>query len=174
MNFELKSLDEQTAIIHAFQNFLNSIDFPLQIAMNSRRLDIRPYLKSLDDIIQNTTNELMKIQATEYTRFIKGLTELANIMSKEFYIVIPLYIVETVGTGKQKSSIFDAFKNVISPAEFTKTITDQELEGYKIQMDQRVQFVMGSVGGMGIETRLLNKDELMNLYYSFYNPGHLL
>src|SRR3989338_3336084 len=161
MNFELKSVDEQTAIVRAFQNFLNSIDFPLQITVNSRRLNIAPYIKSLDELSQKIDNELMKIQATEYTRFIKGLTELANIMSKEFYIVIPLYIVETVGTGKQKSSIFDAFKSVISPAEFTKTITDQELEGYKIQMDQRVQFVMGSVGGMGIETRLLNKDELM-------------
>ena len=172
MNFDLKSTDEQTAIIQAFQNFLNSVDFALQIAVSSRKLDIKPYLKSLDTLTQSISNELMKIQAVEYARFIKGLTELANIMSKKFYIVIPLYVVETIGKGNQKTGIFDAFKSIVSPSKFIKTLTDQELENYKVQLGQRIQFITGSISGLGIETRVLNKDELLNFYYSYYNPGH--
>ena len=174
MNFELKSTDEQTAIISAFQNFLNSIDFPLQIAINSRRLDIGPYMKSLTTLTQSISNELMKIQAVEYTRFIKGLTELANIMSKKFFIVIPLYVVATIGKGSQKTGLLDAFKSIVSPSKFVKTLTDQELENYKIQLGQRIQFISGSISGLGIETRVLNQEELTNLYYSYYNPGHHL
>lgn len=116
----------------------------------------------------------MKIQAVEYTRFIKGLTELANIMSKKFYIVIPLYVVETFGKEGQKTSIFDAFKSVVSPSKFVKTLTDQELENYKVQIEQRIQFITGSISSLGIETRVLNKDELLSFYYSYYNPGHHL
>ncbi|MBI2670266.1 MAG: hypothetical protein HYX20_03945 [Candidatus Yanofskybacteria bacterium] len=174
MNFELKSADEQMAIISAFQNFLNSIDFPLQIAVNSRKLEIGPYMKSLNELTQSISNELMKIQAIEYTRFIKGLTELANIMSKKFYIVVPLYIVETIGKGEQGTGILGAFRSVVSPSKFTKTLTDQEFENYKTQLSQKNQFVMDSISGLGIETRILGKEELMNLYYSYYNPGHQL
>ena len=174
MNFELKSTDEQTALINSFQNFLNSVDFPLQIAINSRKLDIGPYMKSLEELTKNIFNELMKIQAVEYTRFIKGLTELANIMSKNFYIVVPLYIVETIGTEEIKTGLFGVFKRVIAPAQAVKTLTDQEFESYKTQLGQKSQFVMDTISGLGIETRVLEKEELMNLYYSYYNPGHHL
>ncbi len=174
MNFDLKSTDEQTALIQAFQNFLNSIDFALQIAVSSRKLDIGPYLKSLDTLTQSISSELMKIQAAEYTRFIKGLTELANIMSKKFFIVIPLYLVETMGKGNQKTGMLDAFKSIVSPSKFVKALTDRELENYKVQLGQRIQFITGSISGLGIEARVLNKDELLNFYYSYYNPGHHL
>lgn len=174
MNFELKSSDEQTAIISAFQNFLNSVDFPLQIAVNSRKLDIGPYMKSLDKLTQSISNELMKIQAVEYTRFIKGLTELANIMAKKFYIVVPFYIVETIGKDGGGAGLFGAFKSVIAHSEAAKTLTDQEFENYKIQLAQKSRFIMDSISGLGIETRILGKEELMNLYYSYYNPGHHL
>jgi hypothetical protein len=175
MNFELKSADEQTAIIQAFQNFINSIDFPLQIGINSRKLDIGPYLKSLDALIANISNELMKIQAIEYTRFIKGLTELANIMSKKFYIVVPLHAVETMSqSGGTAKGLLGALKSMVSPSSFVKTLTDQELESYKIQLNQRVDFVMSGVSSLGLESKVLKKEELMNLYYSYYNPGHHL
>ncbi len=174
-NFELKSADEQTATIQAFQNFLNSIDFPIQISVSSRKLDIAPYIKSLDEITQNLKNELLKVQAVEYARFIKGLTELSNIMAKKFYIVVPLYLVETVGkeTG-QKAGIFDAFKSIVSPSSFTKSLSDQELENYKIQLSQKIEFITNGISGLGIESRVLNKDELIKTYYSYYNPGHSL
>lgn len=174
MNFELKSADEQTAIIQAFRNFLNSLDFPLQIAISSRKLDIGPYLKSLDELTKSIPSELLKIQAIEYNRFIKGLTELANIMSKKFYITVPLYITETIGAGNQKTGIFDVFRSVVGPSKFAKALTDEELKNYKVQLEQKIQFLMGGISGLGIESRILNRDELMNFYYSYYNPGHHL
>lgn len=175
MNFDLKSTDEQTAIVRAFQNFLNSIDFPLQISVSSRKLDIGPYIKSLDVLTTSISNELMKIQAVEYTRFIKGLTELANIMSKKFYVIVPLYIVETMArAGGVTKGFLGALKSIASPSKFVKSLTDTELENYKIQLNQRIQFLTGGISGLGLEGRVLNKEELMNLYYSYYNPGHHL
>jgi len=172
MNFELKSADEQTAIIQAFQNFINSIDFPLQINISSRKLDIQPYIKSLDTLSTEISNELMKIQAIEYSRFIKGLTELANIMSKKFYVVIPLYAIEAAtSTGGTAKGFLGVLKGAVNPGAATKNITDQELQNYKIQLDQRIDFIMNGIGGLGLDGRVLQKDELMNFYYSYYNPG---
>jgi len=178
VNFDLKSLDEQTAIIGAFQNFLNSIDFPLQIGISSRKLDIAPYIKSLDALTASVSNELMKIQAVEYTRFIKGLTELANIMSKKFYIVVPLHIIETIsasgGAGEAAKGFFGALKSMAGSTRTVKTLTDQEFQSRRVQLDQRVEFLLGGISGLGLEGRILNKDALMNMYYSYYNPGHNL
>lgn len=170
MNFELKSADEQTAIIFAFESFLNSLDFPLQIAVKSRKLDIRPYLQSLDNLTQNIQNELLKVQAVEYTRFVKGLTELANIMSKKFYVVVPFYAIEavTATTG----GIMDAFKSIFSPKQFVKSISDEELQNYKTQLDQRIGVISQGISGLGLETKVLSKDALINLFFEYYNPGH--
>jgi type IV secretory pathway VirB4 component len=172
MNFELKSADEQVAIIQGFQNFLNSIDFPLQILVNSRKLDIGPYLKSLEALNETLKNELLKIQAAEYTRFIKGLTELANIMAKKFYVVVPFYVIEAA--VPTKAGLFGAFKSVVTPSKFIKTLTDEELENYKTQLGQRIGVIVEGLSGLGIETKTLAGDQLMNLFYSYYNPGQHL
>jgi type IV secretory pathway VirB4 component len=171
MNFELKSADEQVAIIQRFQCFLNSIDFPLQILVNSRKLDIGSYVKSLEALNESLKNELLKIQAAEYTRFIKGLTELSNIMAKKFYIVVPFHAIEAPPT---KAGIFGAIKSMVSPSKFIKTLTDEELENYKIQLGQRIGVIAEGLGGLGIETKTLAGDGLMNLFYSYYNPGQHL
>jgi len=172
MNFELKSIEEQTAIIQSFQGFINSVDFPLQMLVSSRKLDIHPYLKSLDAVAEALKNELLKIQAVEYSRFIKGLTELANIMSKKFYISVPFYLIE--GTTATKAGVFSAFKSIFGSSKFAKTITNEELENYKIQLTQRIELVTTGLSGLGIETRILKREELLSLFYSYYNPGQIL
>lgn len=171
VNFELKSADEQTAIIQAFQNFINSIDFPLQITVASRKLDIGPYLKSVNELLEKQVNELLRIQAVEYSRFVQGLTELANIMSKKFYVVVPFYAVETPAT---KKSFTDTFKSLFAPSKFIKSLSDAELENYKIQINQRVDVIVSGISGLGLESRMLGKEELLSLFYSYYNPGHKL
>jgi len=168
MNFELKSTDEQIAIIQRFQNLLNSIDFSIQILVSSRKLDINPYLKSLEELTANLKNELLKIQAAEYTRFIKGLAELANIMAKKFYVVVSFYPMEVITPTKK--GFFEAFKSAVSPSKFIKTLSDEELENYKIQLNQRIEVIIEGLSGLGIETRILAGDELKNLFYSYYNP----
>src|SRR3989344_6531824 len=95
VNFELRSEDEQIGILQNFQSFLNSIDFPLQMIVNSRQLNMDEYLKAIDTVAESATNELLKIQATEYSKFVKELLELSNIMTKHFYVVLPFYVYET-------------------------------------------------------------------------------
>ena len=171
LNFELKSADEQTAIIQAFQNFVNALDFPLQILVNSRRLDIQPYLKSLDTVIASQTNELLKIQAVEYARFIKGLTELANIMSKKFYVVVPFYAVET---PTSKTGLFNTLKGLLAPGKFLQALSDEQLDAYKSQLNQRIDVVVEGIAGLGLEAKVLDRAALTNLFYQYYNPGHQL
>lgn len=171
MNFELKSTDEQTAIIQGFQNFINSVDFPVQIAVSSRKLDIKPYLEYIDEIIRNQTNELLKIQAIEYSRMLKGLTELSNIMSKKFYIIVPFFGIETPAI---KSGFADAFKGLFSPSKFARSITDEQLQAYKIQLNQRIELIKGGISSLGLEGKIVETDQLMKIFYSYYNPGHNL
>ncbi len=171
MNFELKSSDEQIAIIQAFQNFINSVDFPLQIAISSRKLDINPYLKSLAGLMDAQTNELLRIQLTEYTKFVQGLAELGNIIAKKFYVAVPFYAIETPPT---KAGFVDAIKGLLAPEKFARALTESELENYKIQLNQRIDVILEGISGLGLETRILGGDELTNLYYEYYNPGHTL
>lgn len=170
INFALKSTDEKTAILMQYQNFLNSLDFPIQIHLQSRRLDIAPYLLSLETYTKNQTNELLKLQTKEYIDFIKTFTESANIMSKNFFMVIPY---EPAAINNKES-----FINKI-PLPFTKKGSDKSLtnnidfEENKLQLDQRVAVVMDGLGRLGVKTVRLNTDELIELYFKIFNPGEV-
>lgn len=166
INFELRSGDEQIAILQGFQRFLNSADFPLQIVVNSRQLNIENYLKTVDQVAESAENELLKIQASEYSRFIKELSSLSNIMSKKFYVVIPFYIFEkpeVAGLGQSLKSIFNS---KVIPKELTK----EQFNTYKNQLLQRAELVYGGLVGLGLKIRALEDEELKQLYYNLYNP----
>ena len=167
INFELRSEGEQMAILQNFQRLLNSTDFPLQIVVNSRKLDIEDYVKLIDKSTESLTSELLKIQAAEYSKFIKELADLSNIMSKKFYIVVPFYVFET----PSKTGIMDSIKSIIKPSGVVKQIKPEQLETYRNQLMQRVELVFDGLVGLGLKTRLLEGPELMNLYYGLYNPG---
>ena len=166
INFELKSQDEQTAIIQAFQNFLNSADFPVQIAVHSKKLDIKPYLEYLNKLVETIDHELLKIQAIEYTRFVSGLTELRNIMSKKFYVVVPFYIIES---SNSKKGFVESLKTMIKPSEAVKKIDEKQFESYRAQMMQRVELILEGLLGMGMSARVLEQEELKNTFYDLYN-----
>ena len=166
INFELRSGDEQIAILQGFQRFLNSVDFPLQIVVGSRELNIDSYLKAIDGIIESAENELLKIQASEYSRFIKELSSLSNIMSKKFYVVIPFYVYET----PTKTGVIQSLKGVLSPKEISKELTDDQFNTYKNQLLQRAELVYGGLVGLGLKIRALEDEEIKKLYYELYNP----
>ena len=107
LNFALKSADEQEAIIYQFQNFLNSLDFSIQISIQSRELDIRPYLATLDKRYNEELNDLLKIQIKEYVGFVRNFTESQNIMSKTFFIVVPF--AATMLNTKKDSGVLAKF-----------------------------------------------------------------
>ena len=94
INFALKSEDEQNAVIFAFQNFLNSLDFEIQIFVSSRFLNIDDYLASLEEIENKQQNELLRIQTQEYRKFVKEFVESANIVSTDFFVVVPFSLYE--------------------------------------------------------------------------------
>ena len=168
VNFDLKSSDEQTAIIRGFQNFINSLDFPLQIVIQSRRLDIKGYLTKTETIVNQIDNELLRIQGVEYLRFIRGLTELANIMSKKFYLVVPFYLTETVDSSK---GLGERLKGTFGSAGAKlKEMSDQDFTVYKAQIQQRSDLLSAGLQQMGLSSRPLGKEELTKMFYSLYNP----
>lgn len=165
LNFALKSADEQDAIIFQYQNFLNSLDFPIQIVAHSRRLNIVPYLESLRERQKDEDNELLKIQINEYLEFVKTFVEMTNIMAKTFYVVVPFTpaIIERSGF----------FKNVFSTlgiGKKTVTLETNTFEEYKTQLWQRVDTVMGGLQRTGVRSTPLNTEELIELFYGLYNP----
>ncbi len=167
LNFELRSEGEQIAILQNFQRFVNSIDFPLQIVISSRKLNIDAYLKLIDESANALTNELLKIQATEYSKFVGELSDLSNIMSKKFYIVVPFYVFE----APSKSGVIQSLKSIFKPSTIVKELTPEQLETYKSQLLQRTELIFDGLIGMGLKAKTLERDDLMSIFYGLYNPG---
>jgi len=163
INFALKSIDEQDAIIYHFQSFLNSIDFSVQIVINSRQLNLDNYLRALKDQEKKQSNELLRMQTSSYIEYIQGLIKMANIVSKTFYIVIPFAPSESKGGG-----LMSKVSAITNPA---KLMSGREsFEKYKDQLLQRVDHVIENLSGAGLRMTMLNTQELIELYYNLYNP----
>lgn len=160
VNFALKSLDEQKAILHQFQNFLNTLDFSLQIYMQSRRLNIEPYLALLSQLEDKQDNDLMRIQLTEYMAFIRSFTNDVDVMSKNFFVAVS-YTPSKVSIGK---GIFGRNKNSASP-------TETKFEEQRSQLEQRLSLVVDGLARVGVRTIALGNDELVELFYHIYNPS---
>lgn len=163
VNFALKSLDEQRAILQQFQSFLNTLDFSLQIYVQSRKLNIEPYLGILSGLEGKQDNDLMKIQLQEYMEFIRSFTTDVDVMSKSFFVVIP-YSPTKLNLSKGVSSFF-------SGASSASLSDDQQFEEHRLQLEQRVAMVVQGLAGVGVRTMKLQKDDLVELYYHLYNPG---
>ena len=173
LNLSLKSSEEQTAIINEFQNFVNGLDFPTQICMQSRRLDIRPYLLTLENRLKEQTEPLLKTQTKEYINFIKSFTDEVNIMTKTFFIVVP-YSPTVI---KSSNKIMDSMLGGGSPkkeVENTKKAMDlASFEEKRTQLDQRVGVIIGGLGRVGIRTSQLKTEEVIELFYKTFNPGDI-
>ena len=166
LNFALKSEDERNSIIYQFQNFLNSLDFPIQIFIQSRKLDIRPYIALLEERYKDQMNDLMKIQIREYIAFIKNFTENSNIMTKSFFVVIP-YDPPIVGAKLQiVGSLLGSRKNSNPSKE-----KSESFEENRMQLEQRVSVVEQGLVRTGIRTIGLGTEEVVELFYKIFNPG---
>jgi len=165
LNFALKSSDEQQSIIFQFQNFLNSLDFSAQIFIQSRRLDIRPYIALLENRLREQVGDLIKIQTREYIEFIKNFTENSNIMTKTFFIVVP-YSPSAVTKG----SITDAFGKKKTATENAEKKLEL-FEEHRSQLEQRVSVVTQGMARCGIRTVELGTEEIVELFYKMFNPG---
>lgn len=165
INFDLKSTDEQNAIIGQYQNFLNSVDFPLQLLITSRQLNIQPYLKLVEDQEARQVNDLLRAQTMEYRQFIENLTSVTNIMTKRFYMIVPYFPVES-----HKRGMFQMLTAMLSP----QTVIVHKLElfnTYKNQLFQRVDHVTEGLRGTGVKIVPLGTEEVIELLYNAYNPN---
>ena len=153
INLSLKGEDEQMGIITGFQSFLNSLDFNIQIFLQSKKLDIRNYIELLKDREKDIKEDLLKIQIKEYINFIQKFTEEQNIMTKNFYIVVPYDIPSITGNVKN-----------ISDIEFVKN---------ENQLMQRISIVISGLTSIGLNLKMVNTEEVVNLYYKLYNPNEL-
>lgn len=165
INFDLKSTEEQQAIIGQYQNFLNSVDFPLQLLITSRRLNIQPYLELVENQEAKQTNELLRAQTSEYRNFIENLTQVTNIMTKRFYITVPYFPVES-----HKRGMFDMMASLLNP----KTVITHKRElfdTYKNQLLQRVEHISAGLSGSGLKIIPLKTEEVIELLYNAYNPN---
>lgn len=164
LNFALKSSDEQDAIVYQYQNFLNSLDFPVQFVTHSRRLNIQPYLEMLRERQKEEDNDLLKTQITEYIEFIKTFVDITNIMSKTFYVAVPFTpaLLETSGALGRVRSLLGISKK--------ETNSTDSFEEHKNQLWQRAETVVAGLERFGVRSAPLNTEELIELFYGLYNP----
>jgi len=156
INFALKSEEEQTAIIYAFQSFLNSLDFSCQIVIQSRNINITPYLDTLKDLEDRQTNELLKQQTASYREFIKNMVAGDTVMTKSFYVVVPYNLMEIFGVkgaGKKQ-----------------QTLSDSDFERCKTQLWQRMEFLAMGLRRCGLEAVPLTTPELIELFWAIHHP----
>lgn len=163
-NFDLKSEEEQNALIYSYQRFLNSLEFHVQILMQSRKMNIAEYTEKLKQIMERQSNELLRMQTSEYIEFINRLVESANVMNKNFYVIIPYEMsVSSSSTGGFLSKLFGKSK--------TQQISSREKSfvEYQKQIDERVGSVSSNLSSAGLRVVRLNTDQLIELVYNSYN-----
>lgn len=162
-NFDLKSEEEQNALIYSYQRFLNSLEFHVQILIQSRKMDIAEYTEKLRSMMEKQNNELLRMQTQEYIEFIDRLVETANVMSKNFYVIVPY------DTSINPTNI-SIFSKIFGTGK-TKAITDREsnLKTYKKQLDERTNTVAAALSSSGLRVVKLNTDQLIELVYNSYN-----
>jgi type IV secretory pathway VirB4 component len=169
INLSLKSYDEQQAVLLQFQNFLNSIDFSMQIVIQSRRRDMRPYLAILENRMREQTEPLLKVQTREYIEFIRNFTESVSIMSKSFFIVVPYSAVTLPSAGGVFKSIFGGKQDKKAKAAEESASFEEK----RSQLEQRIGTIQQGLSRLGVRTAELGTEEVVELFYKIFNPGEI-
>ena len=163
INFNLKSEQEQNSIIFQFQGFLNALHFPIEIVIQSKKLDLSPYLNKIKSQIAKQTNELLKVQTEDYVDFVSQLINLANIMKKSFYVVV----------GYQPMVAKQGFLDKLigrTPEQVKLVISEDDFLHHSKELRQRAQTVASGLGGIGLHCAQLSTEEIIELFYEIYNP----
>lgn len=171
INFDLMSPQEQEATEYAYQGFLNSLYFPIQIFIRSQKVDLQPYVEKLDKIRTEHDNMLLALLMDDYIGYIDQLALQTNIMDKKFYIAVPYE--PAVGPDKaltQSKNFFTGFVELFSKNENHVVINEPDLMKAKDELRNRVQAVLGGLQQCSIQGLPLDTQELIELYYDTYNP----
>ena|SRR3989304_7158293 len=164
-NFDLKSEEEQEIIIGQYQSFLNSLEFPIQILIQSRKIDLSSYINDLKKRMESEQNELLRIQMNDYIIFLEDLITQANIMDKKFYVVVPFD--PPLLNSSQLQSLAKIGK---TEDKTTGVFSESEFQAHKDGLLKRAQALTSGLSYLGLRSRQLNNQELAELFYSIYNP----
>jgi hypothetical protein len=171
INFDLMSPQEQESVEYAYQGFLNSLYFPIQIFIRSQRIDLQPYIEKLDRIRTEHDNMLLALLMDDYVGYIEQLAQQTNLMDKRFYLVIPYFpVIDPQKAITQSKNFFTGFAQLFNTREDHVVINEQDLEKAKNELRNRVQAVLGGLMQCGIQGLPLDTQELIELYYDSYNP----
>lgn len=163
VNFALKSPAEQDDIVFRYQGFLNALHYPLQIVMQSRRLDLAEYLGKLRVRAEGETNEMIRTQTTSYIAFMEKLLSVVNIMSKQFYVIVPYDPPSLLSR-----SFLDTFLHPVK--QVTLTMTEAEFSRFAAELDERVGIISSGLSSIGLSTGRLSTQHLIELFYATFNP----
>jgi type IV secretory pathway VirB4 component len=166
-NFSLKSATEQNVLTSAYQNFLNSLAFPIQILIHSRKINIANYLEVLEKRKGEEVTPLLKNQIEEYSAFVGSFVQQNAIMQKSFFVIVP-FVPASLPT---KSSIMGFLPfGKKNKSDEQKQDEDHAFNEAVGQLKQRTTQVIEGLGVVGLEAVLLNDESLTELFYNFYNP----
>jgi type IV secretory pathway VirB4 component len=164
INLGLKSQEEQEATLLQFQNFLNSLDFPTQIVIQSRRRNIRPYITKLEARLKEQQEPLLKIQTREYIEFIKSFMEINDIMTKHFFVVVPY-------DSAPINSSSGFLSKILPGGAKNKNEEAQLFEEKRVQLEQRITTIQEGLKRTGVRTLLLKTPQIVELFFKTFNPG---
>lgn len=168
INFALKSVDEQNAIVQAYMQFLNSLSFPIQVVIQSRRMNIDPYMQQLSDSEKNLASDLLRKQIKDYQAFVRKLVQMGDIMQKRFFVVVPYNPLEDTTKDIQRG-FFQRLTEIFSPS-IAVQLNDERFQKYKFNLGLRVNQVVGGLGSMSLNAVQLDTQGLIELFYTVYNP----
>lgn len=170
VNFDLLSEIEQDAIIAAFSMLLNSITFPIQITLRSKRLDISKYIEKVYNVETKITDPLLKRQAESYRKFVQEVIKQNEVLSKQFYVVIPM--LQSTFAFEPGSGPFDWVLKLFGThtkrvdVDIEKTIKEAETN-----LAPKIAHIIGEFNRLGIRTKQLTTQEIVELYFDIYNPS---
>ncbi|MBU0625746.1 TraC family protein [Patescibacteria group bacterium] len=164
INFALKSEDEQNAIIQQYISFMNALDYPIQIVVQSRQLNVDDYLERLMKAEREQENDLLRIQIADYRAFVAELVEMGQIMNKQFFVIVPYNPL-----SDKRKNFWSRLSEVLSPALSVK-LAEERFQKRRDDLLMRVRSIESNLGSMGLKAIMLNTQQLIELYYRAYNP----
>jgi hypothetical protein len=171
INFDLMSPTEREGVEFSYQNFLNSLYFPIQIFIRSQKVDIGPYIEKLDKIRSEHDNMLLALLMDDYINYIDQVSAQTNIMDKHFYLVIPYFpLTESTRPLASSKGLLDGVFKLFSSSPTHVVINEAHLEDAKNELRNRVQAVLSGLMQCGVQALPLDTQELIELYYDTYNP----
>lgn len=168
INFALKSVDEQNAIVQSYMQFLNGLSFPIQVVIQSRRMNIDTYMNQLAESEKTIKSELLKKQIGDYRAFVKQLVKMGDIMQKQFFVVVPYNPLEDTTKDIQKG-FGQRLVEILSPS-IAVSLNDERFQKYKFNLSLRVNQVISGLGSMSLSAVQLDTQGLIELFYTVYNP----